>query len=75
MSESYVVWVGRQVVLQVESGELRVPLRGRIVNESSIAVRFRLDECWDVDIFKEMILRVEADDHGVRTEIERARLG
>lgn len=64
MFNSYSAWIGRQVVLQIESGDSRVPLRGRVVNESNRAVRFRLDECWDVDIFKEMILRVEADNYG-----------
>ena len=62
MSKSYSAWVGRQVFLQIETGESRVPLRGRVVSESSIAVRFRLDGCWDVDIFKEMILRVDTDN-------------
>jgi len=64
MSKSYSAWVGRQVVLQIETGKSQVPLRGQVVNESSIAVRFRLDGCWDVDIFKEMILGVEADTYG-----------
>lgn len=64
MSKSYSAWVGRQVVLQIETGKSQVPLRGQVINESSIAVRFRLDGCWDVDIFKEMILRVEADTYG-----------
>jgi len=62
MSKTYSAWLGRQVVLQIESGESRVPLRGRVLNESTNALRFRLDGRWDVDIFKEMIVRVEADN-------------
>ncbi len=62
MSKAYSVWLGRQVVLEIDTGESRVPLRGRVVNESSQALRFRLDGRWDVDIFKEMIVRVEADN-------------
>ena len=62
MCKTYSVWVGRQVVLQIEAGESRVPLRGRVVNESTKALRFRLEGRWDVDIFKEMIVRVEADN-------------
>ncbi|MFZ0212559.1 MAG: hypothetical protein WBE20_16245 [Candidatus Acidiferrales bacterium] len=50
--------------MQIRSGKLRVPLRGHIVNESSNALRFRIDGRWEVDIFKEMILRVEADNCG-----------
>ena len=63
MPKTYSDWLGRQVVLQVEAGESRVRLRGRVVNESNNALRFRLDGRWDVDIYKEMILRVEADNY------------
>lgn len=55
--------MGRQVVLQVAAGESLVPLRGLVVNESNSVVRFRLDGGWEVDIYKEMILRVEADNY------------
>ncbi len=63
MSKTYSDWLGRQVVLQIEAGESLVPLRGLVVNESNNALRFRLDGCWDVDIYKEMILRVESDSY------------
>jgi RNase P/RNase MRP subunit p29 len=62
MSKTYSAWLGRQVVLQIDAGESQVPLRGRVVNESTNVLRFRLEERWDVDIFKEMIVRVEADN-------------
>ena len=63
MSKTYSDWLGRQVVLQLKAGESLVPLRGLVVNESNNALRFRLDGCWEVDIYKEMILRVEADNY------------
>ena len=63
MPETYSDWLGRQVVLQIEAGESLIPLRGLVVNESNNALRFRLDGGWEVDIFKEMILRVEADTY------------
>lgn len=62
---AYSVWIGRHVMLQIEVGALRVPLRGQALCESRNALRIRLEGCWDVDIFKEMIVRVEADNHGV----------
>jgi glucose-1-phosphate cytidylyltransferase len=61
-TDAYSAWLGRQVVLQIEAGESRVPLRGRVINESSDALRFRIDGCWEVDIFKKMIVQVEADN-------------
>jgi RNase P/RNase MRP subunit p29 len=63
MSKTYSDWLGRQVVLQIKAGESLVALRGLVVNESNNALRFRLDGCWEVDIYKEMILRVEADNY------------
>jgi RNase P/RNase MRP subunit p29 len=63
MPKTYSDWLGHQVVLQIEAGESLVPVRGRVVNESNNALRFRLDGGWEVDIFKEMILRVEVDNY------------
>ena len=63
MSKTYADWFGRQVVLQIDAGESPIPLRGLVVTESNNALRFRLDDRWEVDIYKEMILRVEADNH------------
>ena len=62
MQGAYESWMGQKVVLQVEAGELRVPLRGTVVSESSDAVRFRIGEGWNVDIFKAMVLAIEEDN-------------
>jgi hypothetical protein len=64
MSNTYSMWLGCQVVLHIETRESRVPLRGLVVNESGDVLRFRIGGCWDVDIFKEMIVGVEADNYG-----------
>jgi hypothetical protein len=62
MPSAYASWIGQAVVLQVAAGDLRVPLRGVIVGESDGAVRFRIGEGWDIDIYKPMILAVEQDN-------------
>jgi hypothetical protein len=62
MHSVYEAWLNQPVVLQVSAGELRVPLRGLIVGENEEAVRFRVGEGWDIDIFKNMILAVEEDN-------------
>ena len=46
MPNAYTSWVGQAVVLQVATGDLRVPLRGVVVGESEEAVRFRIGEGW-----------------------------
>lgn len=62
MQSAYAVWLNQPVVLQVNAGDLKVPLRGTIVGESSEAVRLRIGDGWDVDIYKTMILAVEEDN-------------
>jgi hypothetical protein len=37
-------------------------LRGTIVSESGDAIRFRVGDGWDIDVFKNMIVAVEQDN-------------
>ena len=61
MSEAFNAWVGREVVLQVALGDIKVPLRGKLLKDGDETVRMRIGEGWDVDIYKVMILAVEHD--------------
>jgi len=61
MKTGYSNWIGQAVILKVAAGEMAVPLRGTVVGESLDAVRFRVGDGWDVDIFKSMILAVEEE--------------
>jgi hypothetical protein len=54
-------WLGHSVVLQVALGDIKVPLRGKLLKENGETVRMRIGEGWDVDIYKAMILGVEED--------------
>jgi len=54
-------WVGHPVVLQVALGDIKVPLRGKLLKDGGETVRMRIGEGWDVDIYKAMILAVEED--------------
>ena len=65
MPSPFESWLGQTVILQVNAGDLRVSLRGTIVGESDRAIRFRIGECWDIDIFKTMILAVEEENYPV----------
>ena len=62
MRERFVPWVGQEVVLQLAIDNLNVPLRGLIIRESETAIRFRVDERWEIDIYKSMILAIGQDD-------------
>lgn len=57
----YGQWTAQSVVLQVKSGDLRVSLHGIILGETRQSVRFRVDDSWDIDIYKHMVLAVEEE--------------
>jgi hypothetical protein len=61
MDTAYQSWIGHAVVLQVALGEVKVPLRGRLLKDSGETLRMRIGEGWDVDIYKTMVLAVEED--------------
>jgi hypothetical protein len=61
MQDSYTHWQGKAVILHIVAADLNVPLKGVIVGESSEALRFRVGQNWDIDIYKSMVLSVEAD--------------
>jgi hypothetical protein len=62
MEGGYEVWMGQPVILRVVAGNLRVPLRGCLLSETSDVVRLRIADSWDVDIFKTMVVGVEHDN-------------
>jgi len=62
MPSVYASWVGQSVILQVADHDSCVSLCGVIVGESETTVRIRVDEGWDMDIFKLMIFAVEQDN-------------
>ncbi|MBZ5502449.1 MAG: hypothetical protein LAN59_09435 [Acidobacteriia bacterium] len=62
MEGGYAVWMGQPVVLRVVMGNVRVPLRGRLVSETNESLRLRIADSWDVDIFKSMVAAVEHDN-------------
>lgn len=61
MDNAFQPWIGQAVVLQVALGEIRVPLRGKLLKDGGETLRMRIGDGWDVDIYKTMILAVEQD--------------
>jgi hypothetical protein len=61
MVSAYNTWIGQAVVLQVALGDIKVPLRGKLLKDGSDTVRMRIGDGWDVDIYKAMIMSVEED--------------
>ena len=61
MDSAFAPWIGLPVILQVALGDIKVPLRGRLLKDSGETLRMRIGEGWDVDIYKAMIVAVEED--------------
>ena len=61
VDKAFKTWIGHPVVLQVALGDIKVPLRGKLLKEGGETVRMRIGDGWDVDIYKTMILAVEED--------------
>jgi hypothetical protein len=61
MEGAYATWIGQPVILQLALGDIKVPLRGKLLKEGGDTVRMRIGDGWDVDIYKTMILAVEQD--------------
>jgi len=61
MDSAFEAWIGQPVVLRVALGNIKVPLRGKLLKDSGETVRMRIGDGWDVDIYKAMILAVEED--------------
>ncbi len=61
MDSAFKAWIGQPVVLQVAVGNIKVPLRGKLLKDGGETVRMRIGEGWDVDIYKVMIVAVEED--------------
>ncbi len=61
MDSAFKAWVGQPVVLQVALGDIKVPLRGKLLKVGDKTIRMRIGDGWDVDIYKAMIMAVEED--------------
>jgi hypothetical protein len=61
MDTVFKTWIGQPVVLQVALGDIKVPLRGKLLKDGGETIRMRIGDGWDVDIYKAMILAVEED--------------
>lgn len=60
-SSAFATWIGQPVILQVALGDIRVPLRGKLLKEGGDTLRMRIGDGWDIDVYKTMVMAVEED--------------
>jgi hypothetical protein len=58
-SPVYSSWFGKSVVMLVVIRQCHVPMPCRIVAESAVDIRVRIQPGWEMDIRKDLILAVE----------------
>ena len=63
LPRNYATWKGMPVFLKITAGELKTSLFCTVIGESDATVRVRIADRWDVDIYKDMILVVDAFPH------------
>lgn len=56
---AYSAWFGKPVVMLVVIRRCHVPMPCRIVGESAVDVRVRIQPGWEMNIRKDLILAVE----------------
>jgi hypothetical protein len=57
---NYSTWLNKPVLMHVATGGFLTALNCIIVDESDVSLRILIANRWEIDIFKEMILAVEA---------------
>jgi len=60
-SPIYSTWFGKPVVLLVNIRQCLVPMPCSIVGESVADVRVRVEDGWEMDVRKELIIAVEEE--------------
>ncbi len=63
LPDTYTTWMGKPVFLRIAAGETKTTLFCTVIGESDATVRVRIADHWDVDIYKEMVLAVDAFPH------------
>jgi len=59
MNSAFEYWLGEQVVVQVDLGQIKLPVRGSLLEERADTIMMRISDGTEVEIYKAMVLAVE----------------
>ena len=59
MNSAFEYWLGEQVVVQVDLGQIKLPVRGSLLEERADTIMIRISDGTEVEIYKTMVLAVE----------------
>ena len=59
MNSAFEYWLGELVVVQVDLGQIKLPVRGSLLEERADTIMIRISDGTEVEIYKAMVLAVE----------------
>jgi hypothetical protein len=59
MNSAFDFWLGEQVVVRLDLGEIKMSVRGSLLEETADTIMMRTNDGTDVEIYKTMVLAVE----------------
>jgi ribosome maturation factor RimP len=59
MNSAFDFWIGEQVVVKLDLGQIKTSVRGSILEERADTIRIRIFDGTEVEIYKAMVLAVE----------------
>jgi hypothetical protein len=59
MNSAFAFWIGEQVVVKLDLGQIKTSVRGSILEERADTIMLRIFDGTEVEIYKTMVLAVE----------------
>jgi ribosome maturation factor RimP len=59
MNSAFDFWIGEQVVVKLDLGQIKTSVRGSILEERADTITIRIFDGTEVEIYKAMVLAVE----------------
>jgi hypothetical protein len=59
MNSAFDVWLGEQVVIRLDLGQIKMTVRGSLFEERTDTIMMRTSDGTEVEIYKAMVLAVE----------------
>lgn len=59
MNSAFDFWLGEQVVIRLDLGQIKMSVRGSLLEERADTIMMRINDGTEVEIYKTMVLAVE----------------
>ena len=59
MNSAFDFWLGEQVVIRLDLGQIKMSVRGSLLEERADTIMMRTNDGTEVEIYKTMVLAVE----------------